>query len=259
MNAGIKLKMSEFLVVLAALILMFAAAGFFIHKRQVSSNDFNWSSYKEIRKNLFVEPDTSQKDRKMIVAMVSQAKKRVEDLFGERASNPIIIITKNPEFGKRFGMKNNTGVTQNTLAGSYVVIGTKGLLVDIIAHELVHAELTYRIGGFSGISIPIWFQDGLADQVDLTPMFSEKAWVKWTRNGKKTVKMTELETTKQFYVNDYDERTYNYVVATHEVRVWMRSVGQKGLLKLISEVQSGENFYKAYEKIEAEYKNNAQH
>ncbi|HEX3029403.1 MAG TPA: hypothetical protein VHT34_08890 [Clostridia bacterium] len=76
MKAGIKLKMSEFLTILAALILVIAAAGFFIHNRQISSNDFNWSSYKEIRKNLFVEPNTSPKDQKKILGMVSQAKKK---------------------------------------------------------------------------------------------------------------------------------------------------------------------------------------
>ena len=56
------------------------------------------------------------------------------------------------------------------------VFGPAGQTVDVLAHELAHAELLQRVGYFTmEFCVPAWFDEGLAVQFDERPDYKELA------------------------------------------------------------------------------------
>lgn len=211
----------------------------------------SFSDFKEIYKNVYVEPNTVDADINNILNTISKSKDTAAQLYGSFNAKPVFIISKDPATLKKFGVENGTGATQKTIFGSYIILGPDGLNIDVISHELTHSELAYRIDKSKSTKIPIWFDEGMATQVDNRPKYSEEQWIKKTENGAKVPNMRNLDSGTQFYVNDLDTRVLNYTLAKHEVHRWLSVVGQKGLLQLIDDVNNGYDFYKSYNSIEA--------
>lgn len=212
------------------------------------------SNFIEIEKNIFFDPAIPTDRYKAILSNRMQAKERVAGLFGSFKADPVLIVCNDSTTGKKYGMKNKTGITQKTIIGSYIVLGKDGINADVIAHELTHSELAQRLGGTKGLKVPVWFDDGLATQVDNRPQYSESEWLRRTENGTKLVRMHELDSPKQFYVSDLDTRIFHYTLAKHELGRWLAIVHQDGLLQLIDDVNKGEDLYTVYSRIELEKK-----
>lgn len=195
-----------------------------------------------------MKPYIASVDTSNILNIISKSKENVARLYGSFNAKPIFIISKDSSALKRFGVKNRTGATEKTTFGTYIVLGPDGINTNVVSHELTHSELAYRINKIN--NIPVWFNEGMATQVDNRPMYSEKQWIKKTKNGIKVPNMRSLDSDKQFYASNLDTRRLNYTLAKHEVHRWLSIVGQKGLLQLIQDVNNGHNFYKAYNAIE---------
>ncbi|PJI10461.1 MULTISPECIES: hypothetical protein [Clostridium] len=226
---------------------------FFVLSDRSTVNAFNcytvnFSDFKEISKNVYVKPNASGMDTSNILNIISKSKNNVARLYGSFNAKSIFIISKDSSALKRFGVKNKTGATEKTTFGTYIVLGPDGMNTDVISHELTHSELAYRINKIN--NIPVWFNEGMATQVDNRPRYSEKQWIKRTQNGLKVPSMRSLDSDKQFYASDLNTRRLNYTLAKHEVHRWLSIVGQKGLLQLIQDVNNGQDFYKAYKAIE---------
>lgn len=231
-------------LILAVLAYQFKSA---LHCIAVSNSNFV-----KIENNIYFDPAISEEDHRLILDNITQAKQRVAELLGSCSADPVIIVCNDSATGKKYGMKNKTGITQKTIAGSYIVLGEDGVNVDVIAHELTHSELAHRLGGIRGLRIPVWFDDGLATQVDNRPQYSESEWLRRTENGTKLVSIHELDSPKEFYVNDLETRILHYTLAKHELKRWLAVVHQEGLLQLIEGVNNGEDFYNIYCRIELE-------
>lgn len=212
------------------------------------------SNFIRVEKDIYFDPDIPTDSYKMILSNIKQAKERVAGTFGSFNAEPVIIICNGSATGKKYGLKNKTGITQKTIIGSYIVLGEDGTNVDVIAHELTHCELAGRLSGIKGLKVPIWFDDGLATQVDNRPQYSEREWLRKTENGTKLIRMSELDSPKQFYVSDLETRRLHYTLAKHELSRWLDIVHQEGLLQLIDNVNKGDDFYTVYKRIELENK-----
>ncbi|AZV58018.1 hypothetical protein [Clostridium sp. AWRP] len=210
------------------------------------------SNFKEVSKNIYVQPNTSDKDVNNILSTISKSKNIVANLYGSFNAKPVFIISKDSTALKKFGVENKTGATQKTILGSYIVLGPEGLNTYVISHELTHSELAYRINKSKSTKIPVWFDEGMAMQVDNRPKYCEGQWIKKTQNGTKIPDMKTLNSPTQFYASDLDTRVLNYTLAKHEVHRWLSIVGQKGLLQLIDDINNGNDFYKSYNTIEKE-------
>lgn len=239
------------LIAASIIILIILSIAFINFRGQINCILIGWSNYNQIEKNIYVEASLANEKSEVIIENTIKAKERVAELFGDFTADPVIIICKDIDSGKKFGMKNNTGITHKTMIGTFIVLGKEGLNTDVIAHELAHSELAYRVGWVKGLKIPIWFDDGLATQVDNRPQYSEDEWIRRTENGKKAIKMSELDSVNQFYVSDLDTRRFHYTLAKHELKRWISIVHQKGLLELIELVKKGKDLYFEYNRIEA--------
>jgi len=243
------------MIIISIIVCMLFLISFIKFKNQFNCFAVVWSSFNKIDRNIYVQPNISDQNRKMVLDNISKAKDRVVKLCGSYNAKPTIIVCEDANMRKKFGMKNSTGMTQKTIVGTYVILGPDGMNIDVIAHELIHSELVYRFGWFKSIKTPIWFDDGLATQVDYRPQYSESEWINKTDNGRKVLEMSELDSPKQFYVSDLNTRILHYTLVKHELHRWLSIVGQNGLIELFDEVNKGKDIYKVYNEIESEYTN----
>jgi hypothetical protein len=236
--------------VLGLLLLTLAASYAVVLSRQIRCQLVHWSNLKKVNSSLFVDPDMSRQQVSQIVQMTIEARQRVAQFYGNLEANPLIIAGQDEKvIGKYARSGNRTATTYLYLGEAYVILGPDGLNVDVIAHELMHAELSERIGFLRReFKIPTWFDSGLAMQADYRESYSEEEWQKKTEGGKLAPSLKHLTSEKEFYTSDY---WVNYATAKHEVGRWFAIVGSQGLADFLTRIKS-EKFTEAYESIERE-------
>ena len=98
--------------------------------------------------------------------MLSASRARVEDVLWTPSSRPdIIVLDGSPLFGLL--PYNAHGSAVALPYKSCLMIGPEGMSVDVLAHELVHAEVA-ALRGYRRylLDTPRWFDEGIAMQVD---------------------------------------------------------------------------------------------
>ena len=106
-------------------------------------------------------------------------------------------------------------------------------------NELAHAELVARVGYRAQRSLPRWFDEGLAVQVD--ERVSDTAWLGGMQGGGS---MPDLEDLVFIRADGWDD----YSVAKYEVGLWLQEVGPDGLLEFLDTIRAGTSFDALYSK-----------
>jgi hypothetical protein len=139
---------------------------------------------------------------------------------------------------------NRAGRTLSTAVETFIILGPYGIRkVDILAHELAHAEFFQRLGYRNRNQVPNWFDEGLAVQVDDRVSLEQWRWS--TDDGRTAPELSQIGIIRH---DDW----LGYATAKHEVNRWLNIVGQEGLLSLIDEIRAGEDFHQVYRAIEEE-------
>ena len=115
---------------------------FFYNKAGLACEAAPFIGFEEIKPEIYVDSTLNPMDQEVLLAVVKDAKERVNRAFGEMISVPRYIVTKDTNYSQ-FGF-NPTGMARSTIFRECVFIGPKGINVDVIAHETSHAELFYR-------------------------------------------------------------------------------------------------------------------
>ncbi len=208
----------------------------------------HWTpGFKPIGNHVYVDANLSEARSLRLQSEVLKAKDRVIALYGSYSAAPVIIATEDPKMLRRYGTTSQgTAVIHVSLPGSYIVLGPNGMNVDVIAHEMGHAELAKRIGVLKRRKIPVWFDEGLAMQLDDRPKYRETEWVKLSRIGRMPSRIEDFDTPLKFYNN---AAVYHYIAAKHEVKQWLDKAGSSGLLRLLAEVKAGKIFIQSYHRF----------
>ena len=175
------------------------------------------ASFEAVADNVYMNRDHAG-DRKEAIQMIDRAKERVETFFGDLRS---LEDTINVVFPTR---------------KHYSCVSDEYLNVDVLAHELTHAELNARLSASAMRRIPTWFDEGLALQNDCREQYSEEQWVTQTDSGKNIVALEDMDTPSKFYAGEAADRRLRYLNAKHELAVWMAAHGQHGLLALLEQL-----------------------
>ena len=151
--------------------------------------------------------------------MIEQAKDRVRAFFGELhfQDETILIICDDEKLTRKLGEDHGTVIFSFPAEAHYICISEEYLELDILAHEITHAELRSRLSAKAQKAIPTWFDEGLAD------------------------------TPAEFYAGEAEDRRFRYLNAKHELDVWMTVHGQHGLLELFDKLNGGADFTTAYD------------
>ena len=232
--------MKKYLLILLLAVLV---AGTAYHSRFVIVDGlFRDQHFANAGDNIFIERGVTQEGIQRLLASVAEAKARIENTFGPRAADPVILIANTDETTRLFG-SNAYGATLRSVWGQYVVIGPKGQNVDVIAHELLHTEIEQRLGYMKVITeLPVWFDEGLAVAVDNRDPY---------RLETIDVSAGEIVAIKDaFYAHTFfggDSVVKNYQAAKVAVAHVVGADGYTSVFKKLERVGAGESFASVFD------------
>lgn len=179
------------------------------------------------------DPDQPAKVQRLLL----KAKDRIGELFGEPQSTPILVFFNSSTSFWPLKL-NEYGSTQFIGTRTCVLIGPKGQNVDIVAHELMHAEIADRIGIWARFTeLPTWLDEGLAMQVDFRSEYNIAEGANF-----ETKSVRALTSARDFFVSDSEQLTNNYASAKAEVALWIERVGHPSVYAQLERMRRGESF-----------------
>lgn len=126
-----------------------------------------YSDFKPIASNVYVSPSLHTDTHATLLNEIAAAKSKITDTFGEPEAHAIIIFTDNLQESEKLGTNAYGSMHTLFLSGLFVVIGPAGRNHNVIAHELVHAEIADRLGFITyTFRFPAWLNEGVATLID---------------------------------------------------------------------------------------------
>lgn len=243
-------KKKFILFVFFALILLIAAVAVWFFQFNPTGYRMSVScraSFEIISDNVFVNRNYAG-NRDDITVLINEAIARDTDFFGSLVccDHTVIIICDDEKLLAKLGGDHDTQTVLFPVKKSYISVSTEYLNVDVLAHELTHAELHERLSGNALRRIPTWFDEGIALQNDYREQYSSETWAEQTDNGKNIIFPEEMDTAAEFYSGTKEERRFRYLNAKHDVAQWLEAHGLQGFMDLITRLNGGEDFCAAY-------------
>ncbi len=200
--------------------------------------------FSQMSPGVFVESGpVSEQD---IAARLDEARARVNAYFGSSTAAPHIIVAQSETVAKRYG--NVYGAMHGSaLHDGTVMIGPVGLgSVDIIAHELAHAEHLSRAGYLRWALTPAWFIEGLGMQVDWREAYESETTADLQQSLPRVRRWFSF---REFASGDLKE---HYRVSAQAVRELDRELGRAALLDLAARFPVYRSFSRSLELALAE-------
>jgi len=213
--------------------LLFVVSVVYLQAKFLHSSFIGFSNYTQIQNNIYLDNEFTQKEIEDIKSLIYNAKKRIETTFGELQSTPTIIVSKTKQHTLKYG--NRVGLTYISPIGSFVVIGDKGINIDVIAHELLHAETAYRLGYFTRqFKFPVWIDEGMSMQVDY-----RKKYIVDTLSSKEIQRVQTLKSVDSFFGHDAKQVIKNYQGAKYVMAKFLQQNPQINVFELLQEFKEG--------------------
>lgn len=176
--------------------------------------------------NVIVGREFSDVDTNDFIAKNIEARAKIKRDHWALESNPeILLLSGKPVFG--FLSYNQYGSMSALPGKTCVFIGPDGNKVDVIAHELVHADIANHLGYIKYRSFPSWLNEGIAMQVDSRERYKFDAINNADPNYIKAI------TGGEFYKDGTPQVVSNYSAAKYVVSEWIKENGLDGLPKLV--------------------------
>jgi hypothetical protein len=240
----IKKVIRRTILVFLIVIPISAFAHFIFFPQQTRSILIDYSDFKKDG-GLYFNSKTPQNSIDTVILLIKLASDRVAEFWGQKTCNPKFIFCYSQEDFQKYGSPFQVPALTHIKFGSYIVISSEGIDLDIIAHEISHAEFYERIGFYNwSFKIPRWFDEGLAMQNDNRNYYSEDTLKLKSNNYKNLPDVKKLKSGKQFNEEgSHEQIILNYMTAKHEVKNWYT---KEKLDKLIKDINSGKTFEEAF-------------
>lgn len=164
--------------------------------------------------NVQVSKSATQSDINKLNDYVMLGRERIKTVLWDQSSTPEILFLNGE---KVFGLLeyNNYGSSISLPHKTCLLIGPKGLNIDVISHELVHADIAMMLGFWKNLNLPAWINEGIAMQVDMRKRYDIS-----TLDGA-DVKYVTSKNGREFYKDDVDQVVRNYAAARHLFSEWI--------------------------------------
>lgn len=240
-----KKKIKKTLLAFSFLVLIISTAHAFVFPQETRCILIDFYDF-ENDGNLYFRADVDAATIATLRQQISEANKRVDNFWNEKIVAPKYIYCQNDEDYKKFGVPIMTPACAHMKLGSYVVISNKGNDVNILAHEISHTVFFNKIGFFNRLrKIPVWFDEGLAMQVDLRDYYSIDSLKKKSNNFKDLPDVKKMVSYAQFGYGSSEAVMLNYSTAKYVVHEWYT---KEKLENFIQKINQGSSFEQAYGK-----------
>lgn len=240
-NRG-KIKYMKKFVLLS--LLFFTLSSSLLYSSIIKRMSVQFSDFILISKNIYVDPQMKKTEYAHIISLVHKAKQRIVDKFGSFKSTPVIIFTSSSKMAKKYGT-NDFGSAVRLPWGQYVVFGSKGQNIDIIAHELLHSEIGHRLGYVTTqFKLPVWIDEGVAMQVD----YRKKYLINFNSlNQDEIDKVISTGTSQIINVNHFFSGTKEQVIKNYQIsKVLITKIlnqnSNLSLYEMLDKAKNGEKF-----------------
>jgi hypothetical protein len=184
-----------------------------------------------------IQPSSTNAERQAMLEIQTQAKTRITNMFGAPRAKPLVVFLNNPATIFTF-KSNGYGSTHFVGPRVCVILGPQGTNVDVVAHELLHAELSEWVGPWRRSSeIPAWFDEGLAMQVDFRSRYDSSRIVDATE----LASLRTLRSMDQFNAGNDEEITRHYARSKRAVAQWLEKIGRSNLYSKLERIRAGES------------------
>jgi hypothetical protein len=239
-----KIIIRAFLIILIT-IPVAAFAHFIFFPQQTRSILIDYSSFKK-EGSLYFNAHTPKDKKDTVQSLIQSASGRVATFWVQKTCTPKYIYCDTEADFKKFGSSFPVPALTHVKFDAYIIISNEGADLDIIAHEISHAEFYNRIGFYNWtFKIPTWFDEGLAMQNDYRDYYSEDTLKLKTGNFKNLPDVKQLKNGRQFHEGSNEQIKLNYMAAKHEVKNWY---SKEKLEQLITDLNSGKSFEEAFGK-----------
>jgi hypothetical protein len=238
-----KRRFFKILLIFLAFIPVTAFAHFIFFPQETRSILIDFSSFSRDGR-LYFNRDTKRSRIDSLESLIRSAFNRTSEFWGGRKADPKFIYGEKEGDFKNYSVSPDAPAVTYCKWGTYIVLSEQGVNLDIIAHELSHAELFARIGFYQWTyGIPDWFKHGLAMQNDYRNYYSTDTLKVRTDNLKKMPDIKQFKTSAQFYNGTIDQVMLRYMVAKYEVGCWY---SRDKLNQLIKDLNSGKSFDESF-------------
>lgn len=233
----------KFLIIVTITIVSLSLIHYLVFPQQTRSMLIRYSSFKK-EGSLYYDSKTPAQNVAMVQSLIKEASDRNQRFWGGLLSQSQFIYCQRADDFKTYGSPYPVPAVTHNKLGTWIVIGEEGVETDIIAHEVMHAELYARIGFFKlNFNIPTWFDEGLAMLSDYRNYYSEDTLKALSDNYKNLPDLRTLETAAQFNSGSREKIMFNYMAAAHEVRHWYT---KEKMEKFINAMNNGKSFDESY-------------
>lgn len=183
---------------------------------------------------------TSPDEQDRYIRLTLESRERIANTFGEPKARPVLVYFSRPDGFGPFKL-NAFGSTQFIGPRACVMIGPKGQNIDVVAHELMHAEIHERAGFWNRfMKIPTWFDEGLAMQVDYRPKYVLAA-----EDAHAKDEVRQLTSFSSFFKGGEKVVVSNYAKARVLVADWVAKVGKASVYQRLYQLRDGQSFEEA--------------
>ncbi len=231
----------------ARLFLIFAlsilvAGGLYNQRHSIGCLLLGNAGFQKISPGVYTDGDLAYGEVEDLLYKLEAARDRNTNTFGSTVAQPIMLITSDAQTAAIYGA-NETGTIHKTIYGECIIVGPKGHNVDVMAHELLHAELASRIGVWATFfKLPTWFDEGLALMVDYRSEYDAEL-IDLPHDAVGQVKT--LTSAQQFYGQ---ENTFeNYQAAKLAVSEIFETIDETSLYDRLERIKQGESFESVFE------------
>jgi hypothetical protein len=222
-----------------------------------------FSSLKPIDSRVYVSPYLNDKDYALLSRVIFRSERRVSHFFKGKESNPTIIVcTTQKEYSKYCSGYEGAGCSVAAPWGeSFIILSREGLNVDVLSHEMSHAELVEKLGWWkTNWEIPQWFNEGLALMLDRrfvnvsTPEARYEGYHdRWMLEYSKYDSPDQLDqmiSMRGFFNRGEGGVMYAYMSAGLEVSYWLATMNPEGLPYFFELNKRGKSFKESYAEAE---------
>ncbi|HVO74942.1 MAG TPA: hypothetical protein VMT35_13025, partial [Ignavibacteriaceae bacterium] len=225
------------------LLVILAAAVFYMMSRGLFNCLTIGESYQfvETGSNIYISKGTPEGLKDSILSVLKESEKRVCSFWNEDKleKKPVRIFCNSKSLLSDYAGKNSI-MTYKTPLNSFTVFSKDCINLDMLSHELFHAEFCSRLGYFKNKKIPVWFDEGLAMQVDYRKEYSEDKFNELKDSSGMNINLNDISAPEKFYSGNY---YYHFVLARHAVSAWLNKVKKEGFEEFINRIKNGEDFH----------------
>lgn len=211
-----------------------------------------YSNYIEVSDGVYFSKSFSKKEKLLLLRKIELSKERVSSYFGSYIGKSKIIIPRSTDRNlctTNDSVGGSRNFTKYLLGTAYIVTTLESHTIDIISHEMVHAEIYHNLGYENIKKLPVWFNEGMASQVEIIRK-DFKLWTAEDLSIYKNVKRDKVDIKSVWSTKGYSGKhgIEYYQLAYEEVKKWFKKtrITPGEFFKRIKETRSFKEAYKNY-------------